>query len=62
MQRGNWVAVAGLEARGAAYVLEATRFRVVVRWPLDPDRPDATYPRDRVEITAPPLGRRHATP
>ena len=62
MQRGTWVVVRGLEERGPARVLEATRFRVTVRWPLDSERPDATYPLERVEITAPPLGRRHATP
>ena len=62
MQRGDWVAVRGLEERGPARVLAATRYRVVVRWPMGPERPDATYPLERVEITAPPLGRRHATP
>ena len=61
MQRGDWVAVRGLEARGPARILVATHHRVMVRWPLDSDRPDATYPRERVEITAPPSWDRDAS-
>ena len=61
MKRGDWVTVKGQEHRGEARIVEANRFRVTVRWPLNPERGDGSYPRTHVEVAASPFRERDAS-